>query len=296
MKEIVIISGKGGTGKTSLTASLALLADNAVLVDSDVDAADLHLILAPHNTQSEDFYSGKLAEIDQEKCSKCDKCRQVCRFDAIEKKPDLPGGRYSVNPIACEGCGVCVYFCPSQAIKFEPRLCGEWYISDTRKGKMVHARLGIAAENSGKLVSLVREQAKKLAERNHNDLIIVDGPPGIGCPVIASLTGADAVVVVTEPTISGRHDLERVLKLTRHFGIITFLVINKFDLNKEMTASIEEFAAARDVKTLGYITYDHIVTDAQVNGKAVVEMTENQPATEIRSIWTKLTAFLKIDQ
>ncbi len=293
MKEIVIISGKGGTGKTSLTASFALLTSNSVLVDCDVDAADLHLILTPYNSITHDFYSGNIAVIDQDKCQKCNKCRQICRFNAIRRQPDEIGGEYSVNPLACEGCGVCVYFCPAKAISFPERNCGEWYISDTRNGKMVHARLGIGAENSGKLVSLIRQKAKETALENSNDLIIIDGPPGIGCPVIASLTGTDLVIIVTEPSLSGQHDLKRVLKLTKHFGIKALLVINKWDINPEMTEKIENQALENDVITLGRIPYDSVFTTAQVNGKAVVEMPDSDVVENIRSIWTKIYSFLK---
>ena len=210
MKELIVISGKGGTGKTSLMAAFASLAENKVLCDADVDAADLHLIMAPEVRERRDFQSGNTAVIDQDKCTECGQCLDLCRWNAISND-------FEVNAIACEGCGVCVYFCPEKAIDFPENTCGEWFVSDTRFGPMVHARLGIAEENSGKLVTLVRQQAGKLAEAKNLDLILTDGPPGVGCPVIASVGGATAVLIVTEPTVSGVHDMQRVAQLAAHF-------------------------------------------------------------------------------
>ncbi|MBT8368300.1 MAG: ATP-binding protein, partial [Deltaproteobacteria bacterium] len=199
MKELIVISGKGGTGKTSLMAAFSSLAENKVLCDTDVDAADLHLIMDPDVIRHTDFQSGNTAVIRKDHCSECDLCREMCRFNAISAD-------YIVNPIDCEGCGVCVHFCPEKAIDFPENTCGEWFVSDTRFGPMVHARLGIAEENSGKLVTLVRQEARKIAEEKNLDLILTDGPPGVGCPVIASIGGASAVLIVTEPTVSGKHD------------------------------------------------------------------------------------------
>jgi MinD superfamily P-loop ATPase len=212
MKEIVILSGKGGTGKTSLTASFAILAENPILCDTDVDAADLHLLLQPEVQRQSEFSGGNLAFINQDRCTACGYCRDLCRFDAIQDN-------FQVDPINCEGCGVCVDLCPEAAIDFPAQKSGDWFISATRVGPMVHARLGIGEENSGKLVSLIRGKARLLAEENLCSLILIDGPPGIGCPVIASITNSDAVVIIVEPTVSGFHDIKRVAELTNHFGI-----------------------------------------------------------------------------
>jgi len=282
MKEIVIISGKGGTGKTSITAAFASLTINKVMADCDVDAADLHLILSPKIQHEEDFYSGKTACIRQSDCTQCGKCLEVCQFDAIS--PD-----FVVDPVACEGCGVCVWFCPVNAIDFNDNLSGRWFISHTRFGPMVHAKLGIAEENSGKLVTLVRRQAKLLAEKEHLDYIIVDGAPGIGCPVISSITGASAVLVVTEPTLSGKHDMERVVSLaTGHFQIPTFICVNKYDLNEEITEQIEKYCHDNNIGFVGKIPYDTIVTDAMVQAKTIIEFSERAISKEIHAMWDKI--------
>ncbi len=288
MNELVVISGKGGTGKTSLTASFAVLAKRPVIADCDVDAADLHLVLSPEVKERHEFWSGHEAVIREEDCTSCGRCMTDCRYDAIREN-EGPGGvkKYTVDPIACEGCGVCVRFCPAEAIDFPECLCGEWMISDTRCGPMVHARLGLAAENSGKLVSLVRKEARDIAEKEGLDLILVDGPPGIGCPVIASLTGSSSVLVVTEPTVSGEHDLERVLTLTKHFDIPTAVCVNKWDLNEEMTERIEEKARSAGARVAGRVRYDRSVTQAQLQQKAVVEI-EAPSADDIRRIWESL--------
>ena len=282
MKEIVIISGKGGTGKTTMTAAFASLAKNKVMADCDVDAADLHLILSPEIQHEEDFYSGKTAFIRENDCTQCGKCAEVCQFDAIS--PD-----FIVDPIACEGCGVCVYFCPACAIDFNDNFSGRWFISNTRFGPMVHAKLGIAEENSGKLVTLVRRQAKLLAEKGNLDYIIIDGAPGIGCPVISSITGANAVLVVTEPTLSGRHDLERVVSLAAgHFQIPTFVCVNKYDLNEEMTDQIENFCHEMNINFVGKIPYDTIVTDAMVQAKTIIEFSDGVISKEINKMWARI--------
>jgi MinD superfamily P-loop ATPase len=285
VEELVIISGKGGTGKTSLTASFAVLAEFPVLADCDVDAADLHLILAPTVRELHEFRSGNEAVIRSADCLGCGKCFELCRFGAV-----VPGGEgeaYAIDPVACEGCGVCVRFCPAAVIDFPEALCGEWLVSETRCGPMVHARLGVAAENSGKLVSTVRSEARRLANEHGHGLVIVDGPPGIGCPVIASLTGTSQALVVTEPTVSGEHDLERVLKLARHFGIPTSVCVNKWDLNPSMTERIEALALRAGARIAGRIRYDNAVTAAQMLGKAVVE-TEAPSAGDIRRVWEAL--------
>ena len=288
MKEIVIISGKGGTGKTSLTASFAVLADRPVIADCDVDAADLHLVLLPRISERHDFRSGHEAVIDQDACIGCGECLAHCRFDAVRMNGTFAGdAQVSIDPVSCEGCGVCVRFCPEQAIDFPERLCGEWMISDTRCGPMVHARLGIAAENSGKLVSRVREEARRIAEERNHSLVIVDGPPGIGCPVIASVTGASLVLVVTEPTVSGEHDLDRVLSLARHFSIPTAVCVNKWDLNPGMTERIENGARQAGARIVGRIRYDRAVTLAQLQEHAVVE-TEAPSAEDVQQLWKNL--------
>lgn len=284
MKEIVIISGKGGTGKTSLTASFAVLAHRPVIADCDVDAADLHLVLSPRVRERHDFWSGREAVIRPADCIGCDLCREYCRFEAIRVEETAAGDVYSVDPVSCEGCGVCVRFCPVMAIDFPERLCGEWMVSETRSGPMVHARLGIAAENSGKLVSTVRQEARRIAEEENRSLILVDGPPGIGCPVIASVTGASLVLAVTEPTVSGEHDLERVLSLTRHFNIPAMVCVNKWDLNPGMTERIEEKAKGMGARIAGRVRYDRSVTLAQIRERAVVE-TDAPCVEDIRGIW-----------
>jgi MinD superfamily P-loop ATPase len=289
MKELVVISGKGGTGKTSITAGFATLSHSAVLADCDVDAADLHLVLAPRKLMFGVFTSGNEAVIRQDDCTDCGLCRTLCRFDAIIADTE---GHCKINQFACEGCGVCVRFCPAQAVDFPERECGEWFVSDTRCGPMVHARLGIAAENSGKLVSLVRKEARRIAEEQDAGLILVDGPPGIGCPVIASVTGADCVAAVTEPSLSGKHDLERLLKLTGHFKVPAMVIVNKWDINPRLTEEIEQSAADAGATMLGRVSYDKQVTAAQIAGKSVVEFNSGTAAQEIRDIWDKLLAAL----
>lgn len=292
IEEWVVISGKGGTGKTSITASLASLAaeqcasqPRSILADCDVDAADLHLLLSPEVKERHLFVSGHEAIIDEERCTGCGICEEYCRFNAVDR---LENGKYRVNLLACEGCGVCVRFCPVQAIRFEPCECGEWYLSETRYGAMVHARLKAGAENSGRLVSQVRREAKELAEKQGADLIIVDGPPGIGCPVIATLTGATRVLIVTEPTLSGAHDLLRVLELTRHFSIPATVCVNKWDINPDQTAKIERAAEEAGATLAGRVSYDSAVVEAQVAGKSIVEV-ESRAAEELKQIWTTLT-------
>lgn len=291
MKELAVISGKGGTGKTSLVASFASLAENVVVADCDVDAADLHLVLEPNIINTEDFSGGSKASIISEKCVDCGKCQKLCRFGAIYH--DGPGNEkvektFRVDQIACEGCGVCAYFCEEKAIKFAPVVNGKWFLSDTRYGPMVHAKLGTAEENSGKLVSLVRNQAKKVTNDKNLNRIIIDGSPGIGCPVIASITGVNMVLVVTEPTLSGLHDLERVAALTKHFGIQTVVCINKYDLNDEITKKIESEVKSKGLEIVGKIKYDRRITEAQIKKMSLVEFTDNDTAQEIRNIWANI--------
>jgi MinD superfamily P-loop ATPase len=282
MKELVIISGKGGTGKTCLTAAFSSLAENKVLCDADVDAADLHLITDPSLKESHGFQSGHTAIIHKDKCSECGLCRDLCQWNAISSD-------FEVDSLECEGCGVCVYFCPENAVDFPINTCGEWFISDTRFGPMVHARLGIAEENSGKLVSLVRQEARQLAKEKGLDLILTDGPPGVGCPVIAAIGGASAVLIVTEPTISGHHDMERVVQLAAHFNVPTMVCVNKFDLNLNLTQDIEKFTKEKGLPCLGLIPFDPIFTKAMVQGQTIFEYSTNSETGDaVREIWSKI--------
>jgi len=291
MMELVIVSGKGGTGKTSLVGSLAALSENMVLVDCDVDAADLHLIMHNNVQKTTEFIGGKRASINDEKCTDCGICQEYCRFNAIKHEVhtgNKGGERYWIDEHACDGCGVCVRHCPEQAIDFGEVVSGEWYLSDTPYGPLVHARLGIAQANSGKLVSVLRQQARLLAGNRGLDLIIVDGPPGIGCPVIASITGTGYVLVVTEPSMSALHDMERLLQLTAHFGIPTGICINKCDINPELSDQIEEKARELDLPVLGRIRHDEAVTLAQVNRKSVIENGDGTAARDIRILWERV--------
>ena len=284
IREIVIVSGKGGTGKTSLAAAFAALAKNGILCDADVDAADLHLLMQPEVKERTDFMGGSKAVINPDLCTGCGTCRTLCRFDAISD-------RYEVDPIRCEGCGVCVDFCPEQAIDFPVQRCGEWYISATRFGPMVHARLGIAEENSGRLVSLIRTETKKRAEERGLDLILTDGPPGIGCPVIAAIGGATALVIVVEPTVSGIHDMERVVDLAAHFKVPGMVIVNKFDLNVKMTETIEKLAVKRNIVVLGRVPFDPVFTHSMVQGQNLFEYGEETPTRQVvRDIWAKIVS------
>jgi MinD superfamily P-loop ATPase len=297
MKEIVVISGKGGTGKTSIAASFAALAKNAVLADCDVDAADLHLILQPDVKQTRDFSGGRRATVITEKCIGCGRCEEVCNFDAaLFNGPanEVAERTYTIDPIACEGCKVCVEFCPVNAIEFKDAVNGQWFISDTRFGPMVHAKLGIAQENSGKLVSLIRKEAKRIAAEQNKNFIIVDGSPGIGCPVIASITGADLVLVVTEPTLSGQHDLDRVIELTEHFGIPTAVCVNKYDINPEIAEAIEKRAVEKNLGVTGKIAYDVAVTKAQIAAKTIVEYSSDGLKDQIVSLWDSVLKMLEM--
>ena len=289
MKELIVISGKGGTGKTSIMGAFATLAKNKVLCDADVDAADLHLLTAPTIQQRHDFKSGHTASINTEGCTACGMCRELCKWDAIDDD-------FVIDPIACEGCGVCVYFCPEKTIEFPINTCGEWYISTTRFGAMVHARLGIAEESSGKLVSLVRNEARTLAKEKGTALILTDGPPGVGCPVIASIGGADAVLVVSEPSVSGIHDMKRVCQLAEHFNIPAMVCINKFDLNLELTTAIEGYAEKAGLECLGKIPFDPAFTHAMVQAKTIFEYdASSAPGDSIRNIWEKLLKRMEVD-
>ena len=287
MQELVIISGKGGTGKTSLTAAFAALAQPVALADCDVDAADLHLMLRPRIRQREEFRSGATAVIHPERCTQCGACRAACRFDAID-------AAFVVDPLACEGCRVCLYACPVQAVTMEENVCGEWFVSDTDYGAMAHAALGVAAENSGKLVATVRQQAKRIAAEEGRDLILIDGSPGIGCPVISSIAGASLVCVVTEPTLSGLHDLRRVIDLTAHFNIPATVCVNKADINPEMTAQIAAYCAERALPVAGTLPYDPLITEAVIRQRPVTELAPDAAISRlIQQMWERLEQQLR---
>jgi len=291
VNELVVMSGKGGTGKTSIVASFAVLAGRCVAADCDVDASDLHLLLEPRVLRRENFSGGSQARIKPGHCTACGKCEELCRFDAVFF--DGPGnGRvpktFRVDPMACEGCGVCAYFCEEKAIDFSPAVSGQWFVSETRCGPMVHARLGIAQENTGKLVHVVRTEAKKVASTERLDLVIIDGAPGIGCPVIASMTATNLAVIVTEPTLSGLHDLGRVADLAAHFGLPAVVAVNQWDVHPEMTERIEAEARSRGLPVAGRVRYDPAVTQAQVRQMAVVEYTGRGAAADIRRLWSEV--------
>ena len=284
MKEMVVLSGKGGTGKTSIVACFASLAKSKVLADCDVDAADLHLLLKPNIEEEKEFWSGRVAFIDQEKCTECGLCQELCRFGAIND--------FEVDPVSCEGCGFCYQVCPVDAITMKDSMSGHSFISQTKYGYLCHARLGIAQENSGKLVALVRQNAKLIAEREDLDYIITDGPPGIGCPVISSLSGASLALLVTEPTLSGIHDLERVIGVCRHFGVPVSVCVNKYDLNEDNTNAIESYCDREGTEVAARISFDNVMTEAIVQGLPVVEYADGKVTQQIRELWQIVSARL----
>ena len=283
MKEIVVISGKGGTGKTSLTAAFAYLGGRDIIAaDCDVDAADMHLLMQPDFAKSEDFYSGQLAKIDPAVCSNCGACAEVCRFDAVQ----LLDGQHYIDRLSCEGCGYCPRVCPEEAVIMEEQNVGQWYKSAVKNGSiMIHARLGIGAENSGKLVAKVKNEAKLLAKELNTEFVLVDGSPGIGCPVVSSLSGADFVVLVTEPTVSGLHDLKRVFELVNKFHISAGCIINKADINPQVSAEIESFLEKEKIKHIASLPYDESFTEAVVNGLTIVEYSQNSIKETIKQSW-----------
>jgi MinD superfamily P-loop ATPase len=288
MREIVVISGKGGTGKTSVTAAFAHLAENTVICDLDVDAPDLHLILEPRVVREEAFHSGHEAVIDPEDCIGCGICLQMCRFGAVAAH----GEKFRVDPLRCEGCKVCVSFCPQEAINFPSRHCGMSYVSETRFGPMVHAQLFPGQENSGRLVSVLKKQARRMAEERGHDQILCDGSPGIGCPVISSLSQASLAVIVTEPTPSGRHDLERVATLCEHFRIKVAVIVNKYDLNAEHEAGIEELCRTKGYVLAGRLPHDTAVTEAMVQRRAVTELDDEHFGRQVRDAWSVIQGLL----
>ncbi len=279
MKKLTIISGKGGTGKTSLVGCFAVLADQkAVLVDGDVDAANLCLITNPTLVEEYEFRASKVAVVDQDGCENCGLCRELCRFTAIAED-------YIVDPVSCEGCGFCFYICPHDAVRMEDRLSGRWFISKTPYGPLVHARLGLAEENSGKLVTTIRNKGQELAAVDQKEYLIIDGPPGIGCPVIASLSGVDAALIVTEPTVSGIHDLERILAVCRHFGVIAAVCISRYDLGGTQSAVIEKYCQKEEIAIAGKIPFDRLFVEAMVHGMPVVEYRNGVLSHRIREVW-----------
>ncbi len=283
MKELLILSGKGGTGKTTLTAAFSSLVTNRLLADCDVDAADLHIILRPERTETHDFVSGVKAVVNKDRCTACNTCAELCRYDAV-----IMNEYAEVDDFSCEGCGVCAHFCPEKAIDLEPNHCGYWFVSSTRHGTLIHAELKPGEENSGKLVSLVKQKARERAEKEGAKLILVDGPPGIGCPVISSFSGADLVVIVTEPTESGLHDLQRVIELSKHFKVPAKVVVNKWDLNREICAQIENFCQDSRIELAGKIPFDKAVVDSLVAGKTLFEFKDCKAAQSVANIWQQI--------
>jgi MinD superfamily P-loop ATPase len=284
VKELVILSGKGGTGKTSIVGSFAALAKDAVLADCDVDAADLHLLLNPVIRQKQEFWSGSIAFIDKNICTECGLCQELCRFGAINN--------FTVNNFSCEGCGFCSRICPSKAITMKENMAGYWFISDTQYGQLVHARLGIAQENSGKLVATVRKQARELAEKQKKDYIISDGPPGIGCPVISSLSGASLALLVTEPTLSGIHDLERVIDVCHHFDVPPVVCINKYDINEVNSRQIEVYCQTQGADVISKIPFDNAFTEAMVSGMPIVKYSNETTSQKVKQLWQAIVEIL----
>jgi MinD superfamily P-loop ATPase len=290
MKQLTVVSGKGGTGKTTITASFVVLAKHTIVADCDVDAPDLHMLLHPEIIKSQEFKGSKIALIDESRCTQCGLCRQKCAFDAIT--PD-----FKVDHIACEGCGVCRMLCPVSAITMTDRTSGYAYISKTKYGFMTHAKLNPGEANSGKLVTLVRQNASMLAKKKNSSLIIIDGSPGVGCPVIASISGVDAGLAVTEPTVSGIHDLERVLRLMKHFKVCPLVCINMYDINKDNTAKIEDFCRKNGIDVVGKIPFNQIVTEAMVCGRTVVEYSpRSEISKEIKNAWDIVRHSLRLDR
>ncbi|MGC9358780.1 MAG: ATP-binding protein [Anaerolineae bacterium] len=291
MKQILVLSGKGGTGKTSVTAALADLASadaSLVLADADVDAANLELVLQPEREETTPFEGGSKAVIDGDLCTDCGVCADVCRFDAVMHMDQ----GYKIDPVACEGCAACYYQCPVDAITMVPAQAGEWYRSRTRLGPLFHARLFPGEENSGKLVATVKQHATLWATKNKADYVLTDGPPGIGCPVIAATSGTELALLVTEPTVSGIHDLERILDTVTHFGVKAAVVVNKWDLKPERADEINAFCRERGLSVVGRIPYDEVVTRAMVSGQPVTAVTDGPVTAELHRIWRAMVTML----
>lgn len=287
MREIVVISGKGGTGKSSLSASFAYLEkNNALINDCDVDAANLHLLLDADFEESEEFFSGKLAVIDEEECLSCGACLRGCKFDAITKEDK----KFVVDAILCEGCGYCSRICPTDAISMEEQKAGDLYVSNIKTGsKLVHAKLGFGAENSGKLVSKVKKEGKILALKENREFVITDGSPGIGCPVISSLSGANLVVIVTEASNSGFHDLQRVVELVKSFELDAVCIINKYDLNNELSERIEQYLRRKKIKVVSKLPYDEVFSEALVRSQSLVEFDKDSELSKlINESWNEI--------
>lgn len=284
MKQIVFISGKGGTGKSTLVSSLNILVKDKMLADCDVEAPNLHILVKGEILEKNDYYGAKEAIIDPNLCIKCGVCKETCRFDAISEEIEI-------KPMKCEGCGACTLVCPQGAIKLEEVKTGETFVSNAQHGTFSYALLDIGAEGSGKLVTEVRKIVKK--HEKDEKWVLIDGSPGIGCTVIASITGADAVVVVSEPTKSGKSDLERVLGIARHFGIPAFVCINKYNLNEEITEQIEEFCCNEKIPVIGKIPFDPSIVKALQELKTPVEAGNVEITNEIKSIWTKIVEEIK---
>ncbi len=288
MKSILFLSGKGGTGKTSLAGAFAVLSKNKVLVDCDVDAANLHLLLAPRIGEKGEFQGSSEAVKDDERCTGCGECRQVCRFRAIDQD-------FNIDPYLCEGCGACAYVCPTDAITLKPRISGDWYTADSRLGPLASAELRPGEETSGKLVTLVKQKAYELGKELEAERLVIDGSPGIGCPVIASATGASAVILVAEPSLSGLHDLERIIAVVNHFRIPAYIVVNKFDINEEITAKIEDFAKDSGMRILGRIPYDPDVPKQMTHGRSVVEGKKSAAGDAMRCVFDRFERLIRND-
>ncbi len=292
MKQIAVISGKGGTGKTVLVGALATIEKKAIFADCDVDAANLHLLLNPVIKKAEIFYGRKIASINQKKCIKCGRCLYLCRFTAVKviKTDDGKLKNLIIDNTTCEGCGVCVWNCPVNAIDFDKKVCGEVFISDTKYGPFVHAKLGIAEENSGKLVTAVKQKAIEIAKKQKKDYVIIDGPPGTGCPVIASLANVNLALIVAEPTVSGIHDMQRIIRLTEHFGIKAVAMINKYDINLEKTAEIKKICRKENLEVVACIPFCKEIVDATVNRTPFIKLCDDSIKKEIISMWEKISS------
>jgi MinD superfamily P-loop ATPase len=297
MKQLVILSGKGGTGKTSIAAAFAHLAFvgktplRTVLVDADVDASNLELVLQPEKLEEHDFSGGTVAMIDEASCQGCGLCQQVCRFEAVLPPAPETELHYRVDSIACDGCAACVYQCPEGAIHMENQLAGRWFRSQSRFGPFLHAALYPAQENSGKLVTMVKQQARLLGQDTHASLVIVDGPPGIGCPVISAASGADLALIVVEPTLAGIHDMDRIVRLAQHFRLPAVVCINKADIYPEGANRIMQYCSEHALEIAGQIPFDETVMHAMVHGDPVTAYLPETPASlAIQLVWDCITA------